>query len=589
MISLPLTKLLTLKISSIEDVMKARQRARQISGLLGFELSAQTRIATAVSEIARNTHMYANIGKVEYYIAQIPTHGYCLKINVSDSGPGITQLATILADRSAAHFKGKGIRGAKNIMDYFTITSSAETGTHVTMAMSIPLITLPITQQKVAEIANQLVRFNTTSVSDEMQQQNQELLQALELLNKSRYELEERVQQRTAQLSRSNQELQQEIQERIAVEKSLQAVTHQLHLALQAARMGTWNWDPVKNELMLDHYLLSLLGLSQHKNYFSLKELLAIIHVDDQTRVQTLFQSLPPLADIYDIEFRVIWSDNSVHFLASRGEIQLGTDSSKMLLTGVCWDITERRQAEEWLRQHQQELAQVNHLTAMGEMGSMLAHELNQPLTVITTFTQGCIRRIQAKDYEAEKILKMMQVVAQQAERAGQIIHRTKDFVRKDKINHERVIINEIIQTAITLLEYEMRANLINIQCEFSNEILMAAADKIQIEQVLLNLMRNAVEAMQQAKIKAPLLRISTDLMNNTHLVVNVIDNGPGFSAELAVKLTEPYFTTKPQGMGMGLAICRSIVEAHGGSLNINSAPEGGAWFQFTLPVVTEM
>lgn len=583
---LNVTNLVTIKLRSHEDIVKARQRARQLSHLLGFELSAQTRVAAAVSEIARNAYQYAGSGTIEFKLKYLSPHRMILEIQVNDQGPGIKQLQSILSGQYNSCMGGKGITGTRNIVDHFNITSNPGKGTQVTMAMNIPITSLPITQQTIAKIVNELARYRPSSATDEIQQQNQELLQALDLLSKARNELETRVQERTAQLSQTNETLQIEVKERIVIAQSLQDLTRQLHLALQAARMGTWAWDLEQHKVMVDDYLPGLFSQSWQYNTLDLEQLLATIYPDDQEKIRALVSPPSLNMNTYDVEFRIIWPDKSIHYLASRGELHRNLQQKVIQLTGVCWDITERRKAEEWLHHHQKELAQVSHLTLMGEMGSILAHELNQPLTVITTFTQGCIRRLKKNQQsEVEKMLEMMEVVAKQAERAGQVIHSMKDMARKNKHNDELVSISDLIQEAISLMQYEMRNYTATIGYKPIDHLPLLVVDKIQIEQVLINLMRNALEAMQEVQTKNPHLEIALTLVNNTHAAVTIIDNGPGFSADLATKLLEPYYTTKSHGMGLGLAISRSIIEAHGGQLKAKASLAGGACFEFTLPL----
>jgi C4-dicarboxylate-specific signal transduction histidine kinase len=581
-----LITLLTLTLRVREDVVRARQRARQISGLLGFEGQDQIRIATAVSEIARNAYSYAGRAKIEYVVIKQPL--LSMGIRVSDKGPGIENLTDLLAGKLISDKGGKGILGARHIMDRLDITSAPASGTTVWMEMKLPKSVLPPTSQSIAQIIDALVQHSLDTTTDEVQQQNQDLLHALELLKQARNELEERVQTRTAELKQANLELQQEITERIKAEQSLQAISQRMNLALKSAKVGTWSWHSHHHKILLDDYLPLLLGLNQNTYTLRFKTCLSYLHAEDRRRiVKELLQAIQNKKRSYDIEFRVVWPTGHIHVLASRGEIYWNLNNKVLGITGICWDISARRQAEQELRQHQQALAQTARISSMGEMGSALAHELNQPLTAITTFTQGCIRRL-AATAENGPILEAMTIVAQQAERAGEIIHRLKDYVRKGKTVQEIVSINVLIKTAIRLIHYEIRDQLFDIELAIADNLPAIMGDRIQIEQVLINLLRNALEAMRDAKTVAPLLKISAQLYNQAYLAVNVIDNGPGLPAELITKILEPYFTTKSQGIGMGLSISRTIIESHGGFLIAKKSTNGGACFQFTLPIAKQ-
>jgi C4-dicarboxylate-specific signal transduction histidine kinase len=257
-------------------------------------------------------------------------------------------------------------------------------------------------------------------------------------------------------------------------------------------------------------------------------------------------------------------------------------------------DISHRKRAEKLVLQHQHqlELAHKAQLSALEEMASALAHELNQPLASIANYTRGCIRRIHAKSVNMYEFVSTLDEVAGLAERAGKIIHRIKDFARKDKSYYERIHINELILGMCNLINYEIKDPNINIQYQLSDDSLYIMADKIQFEQVILNLLRNGIEAMCQIGAnKNKQLIIQTGLMHekNTQLVeLSIIDTGPGFLTGVIDKLFDVYFTTKHQGMGMGLSICRTIIEAHGGNISAKDNPSGGAWLQVTLPLANE-
>ncbi|CAM4443229.1 MAG: Adaptive-response sensory-kinase SasA [Legionellaceae bacterium] len=250
-------------------------------------------------------------------------------------------------------------------------------------------------------------------------------------------------------------------------------------------------------------------------------------------------------------------------------------------------DITERKLAESWLHKHQLELARAARLTSIGEMATTIAHELNQPLAAIANFCQGCIVKLENGNPNNEELLKVMKLAAIQSERAGEIIHRMKNFVRKGTLYYETADINKVIMKAVTLIDYEMREKMVNIHFDFTECLPLIDIDKLQIEQVIINLIRNASEAMEALPITEKRnLTLQTNCINNHTITVTVKDEGPGFSEENGSQLFDIYFTTKTTGMGMGLSICRTIIEAHGGGINAKNNPDKGASFQFTLPII---
>jgi len=257
-------------------------------------------------------------------------------------------------------------------------------------------------------------------------------------------------------------------------------------------------------------------------------------------------------------------------------------------------NISHRKRSEELAFQHQHQLALAHkaQLSALEEMASAIAHELNQPLTSIANYTRGCIRRLHTKSHSTDELLYALEQTASLAERAGKLIHHIKNFARKGKLYYERAHINEIISNMGDLISYEIKDAAIHIHYELLDAPLWVMIDKIQLEQVVLNLLRNGIEAMNQTVVSEKRqLTIQTNLVNensNNLVEINIIDTGPGFLPGIITKLFDLYFTTKEDGMGMGLSICRTIIEAHGGGISAKDNPDGGAWLQVTLPLVNE-
>lgn len=516
------------------------------------------------------------------------------------------------------------------------------------------------------------------------------------------------------ELLAKNHSLQQQIKEHEQVEAQLRATATRLRVALESSRVGTWTWDMVNNTVLWDDYLQRLFGYEPGTFPATYEAFLNSIHPDDRERVRNDGMQLINSLDHFDNEFKIIWPDNSIHVIASRGVVYRDLMHGTAHMTGVCWDmseykyaeealreseekfrsivettnewiwaidlnfqhtysnpsvytilgytpeemigkstaslvheeewprisrmlmqcvaentgwsnlivcmkhkdgserylestavpklncdgkligfrgadrdITERKRTEEWARQHQQELTHVSRINFMGEMASALAHELNQPLAAIVNYTSGCVRRLETSFSEQTQMLHAMRQVIMQAERAGEIIHRMKDFVRKGKLYYEVVNINDVIHEIITLTNYEITQMATALKLNLANDLLPVRIDRIQIQQVVLNLLRNAIDAMQENKIVNPEIILRSEKLTADTIEISVLDNGPGIASDLENKLFEPYFTTKPHGMGMGLAICRTIIEAHGGHLAVRPNPVGGGtWFYFTLPVV---
>lgn len=250
-------------------------------------------------------------------------------------------------------------------------------------------------------------------------------------------------------------------------------------------------------------------------------------------------------------------------------------------------EMVERERAEERAVELHAQLAHVNRLGMMGEMAAGLAHELNQPLWAIINYVRGSLRLLDAPDTPPQRIKGAMHKVAQQAERAGQIIHNLREFVAKGVPQRAPTNVNELVNEMVQLLAVEIRRGGVRIHRELQTDLPNAYADPVQVQQVLVNLVRNAIEAMHEAASDPRELTIRTTA-SDAMIHLHVRDTGPGCEVEILDRLFESFFTTKPDGMGMGLAISRSIVEAHGGTLTVVNVEPHGLCFELTLPLYRE-
>ena len=253
--------------------------------------------------------------------------------------------------------------------------------------------------------------------------------------------------------------------------------------------------------------------------------------------------------------------------------------------SGIVRDVTARKLQEQQEKEHLEKLAHVTRLGLMGEMASGIAHEVNQPLSAVVNYTQVCLRYINNDVLDLDKIKEILKKANQQALKAGQIIHSMREFVKPRKIHRSTVDINELLYDAISIFEADFKQNLIEMRFELTKNLPCVFIDRVQIEQVILNLIRNSIDALKEMpQFTQRKLSIETSLNAADYIVVRVKDNGPGLTALQREKMLTPFFTTKSSGMGMGLSISRSLVEAHHGTLHFNSKEDKGTTFYFTLP-----
>jgi len=248
-------------------------------------------------------------------------------------------------------------------------------------------------------------------------------------------------------------------------------------------------------------------------------------------------------------------------------------------------EITLRRKTGEELRQLQSELAHVARVSTMGEMATGLAHELNQPLAAAAAYAGACSRLTDSDQPDLAEIRETSRKVAAQVHRAGEIIRRLRSFVRKRSSQRSSTDLNKLVHAVVELMAHEAHTKGVSVRLELAQDLPPVLVDSIQIQQVVLNLARNSIEALTHGSVGPCEIKVRTALAERDMLVVSVRDSGPGLSKEIADQIFEPFFSTKPEGMGMGLSISRSIIEDHGGRIGNASRAGGGTVFQFTLPI----
>jgi two-component system, LuxR family, sensor kinase FixL len=255
---------------------------------------------------------------------------------------------------------------------------------------------------------------------------------------------------------------------------------------------------------------------------------------------------------------------------------------------GIIRDLSAQRAAEEERRALEARLAHVGRFSLMGEMAAGIAHEINQPLSAIVTYSQAARRLLENPAAEKEALVKACGNISEQVHRASQVVENLRNFIRKHDVVKESLDLNAVIAGVMTLLLADTNRAGIAVATQFAQSLPRVEADAIQLQQVLLNLTRNAVDAMQTSPRKTSGIRISTFSGHQGEVSFEVRDHGTGVSSRLGQVIFDPFVTTKPEGLGVGLAISRTIVQNHGGKLTYSDNPEGGAVFTVSLPARTE-
>jgi two-component system, LuxR family, sensor kinase FixL len=267
---------------------------------------------------------------------------------------------------------------------------------------------------------------------------------------------------------------------------------------------------------------------------------------------------------------------------------ELAADGSVETVLGINRDITETVRAQERSEAHLAQLAHVSRLSTIGSLVSEIAHEVNQPLHAIANYAQACSAELNNLAIDRKSnLINWIKQIAEQAHRAAEIIRRSSRFARKGSVNRSKVDVNELIHECLRLNNFNLRAHHIKLRCDLAPSLPPIVADSIQVQQVLVNLLRNAIEAMSEIPEADRKLLVSSESIDGS-LQISVRDNGIGISDEQAKRLFEPFFTTKEEGMGMGLPVSQAIVEAHSGRLWAEPNSDRGVTFFLTLPLARE-
>ena len=405
-----------------------------------------------------------------------------------------------------------------------------------------------------------------------------------------REELEQRVRERTAELSVANEGLLREIAERRRAEEALQDSQRFVERITNATPSIVYILDVASRKLLYaNERLQSILGYSQSDlGSMDGAALNLLAHPDDQPRFIESFQELLSLRDdeVQEVEARVQHADGSWRWLQARKVVfRRAADGTVRLILGSAFDITDRKQAEEQSRQQQEQLVYVSRLTMLGELASGLAHELNQPLMAVTNYAQASLRRVRSGEFDPDELLSWLEKTSQQALLAGEIIKRLRRLVSRRPPEQSATDINDAIREVFEMIRPEAEGRDVRVNLELVNSLPQVPADRIQLQQVLLNLIRNGFDAMQQTPADERSLTIESTLAENNSVSVAITDHGEGCDAQNLRRIFEPFYTTKEQGLGMGLSISRSIIESHGGRLIAQPNLTRGLTFRFTLPL----
>ena len=357
--------------------------------------------------------------------------------------------------------------------------------------------------------------------------------------------------------------------------------------AQRVAHLGTWVWQVQGREAVyLSDEWYRIYGFNPDGGVPSWEQRLERIHPEDRAKwQQTTERAIRDKAD-YEVEFRILLPTGTMKYLSTVGHPVTNPSGDLVKFVGISTDITERKRAEEErerLHQLEADLARINRVSMMGELAASLAHEIKQPISAAILDAGTCLEWLRRDQPVIDEAREAASRIVQDVTRSSEIINRVRSLFKKDESQRELIGVNEIIREMIVLLRSEAARYSISIHTELAGDLPTISADRVQLQQVLMNLMLNAIDAIKERGVAGE-LTIASRRGPDRQVMISVRDTGVGLPSQQADRIFDAFFTTKPQGSGMGLSISRSIVESHGGRLWATANPEYGATFQFTLP-----
>lgn len=414
-------------------------------------------------------------------------------------------------------------------------------------------------------------------------------MQEAHLLNEQRRvanELDQRVAQRTLELANANEELRKEIGERKKIEDRLRESEESLAQAQSLSRTGSFSWKVATDEIAWSEQLYRIFDF-EPGTPLTIERINSRVHPDDLAAMVERVARARESGGAFEYEHRLLMPDGSVKYLMAIAQGN-PSDEGKLGYMGAVQDVTQRRLSAEALAKARSELANVARVTSLGVLTASIAHEVNQPLSGIITNASTCLRMLSADPPNVDGACETARRTIRDGHRASDVITRLRTLYSKREPALESMDLNEAVREVMALSWTEIQRKGVTLRQEFADDLPPAIGDRIQLQQVVLNLLRNAADAMSAIDDRPRELFIKTEWQDGNQVRVSVKDSGVGFTPQAVDKIFEAFYTTKTDGMGIGLSVSRSIIEAHRGRLWATRNDGPGATFSFTIPCGTK-
>jgi two-component system, LuxR family, sensor kinase FixL len=375
-----------------------------------------------------------------------------------------------------------------------------------------------------------------------------------------------------------------DVTELVTKDQALWESEERMRVAAEAVNLAIWEWDLSKDEIWATNARRTLLGLPT-SGKIGLEDFIGRLYPDDRDRVRHTIDDALRTGEDFDSEYRLILPDEIVRWISTRGSVQFDAARKPARLLGISIDITARKQAELDAQRDRAELSHLSRVALMGEMSASIAHELNQPLAGILSNAAAGQRFMDRGNIDQREIRELLGDIIADGRRASDVVRGIRGMVKKEQVARRSVNLNDVVTDAVRMISPDAVLRSCQVETALDANLRAVEANPVQLQQVLLNLVINAFDAMRDTPISRRKVVIATQSNREGTVCMSVRDYGLGISAEMQDSLFDPFFTTKKEGLGMGLAIARSILESHGGTIAGENADGGGARFKFFLPV----
>jgi len=367
-------------------------------------------------------------------------------------------------------------------------------------------------------------------------------------------------------------------------EAGLRESEERMRLAVEGADFGIWIRDLAQNEIWASYTWRRLFGYAETER-LELDKILQRIHFEDRDAFRLVLEKAAQGDGSYEAEYRVVLPSGEVRWIGSRGRVEFNVGKKPILVRGVSNDITGRKLAELETQSLRREIAHMDRVSMMGQLASALAHEINQPLGAILRNAEAAELFMQDKSPDLDEIRAILADIRKDDQRAGSVIERMRGLLKRQNLEKRLVDVGELVGGVAVLLHSDAATRHIKLELAVADHLPPVFGDVVHLQQVLLNLMVNGMDALDEVNGGERRVRVTAALDGPKTIEIAVSDSGPGVPADKLAHIFDPFFTTKPNGMGMGLAISRTIIEAHNGRLLAENGIDGGASFRFTLPI----